>query len=130
MSGFFSRPNVELLDDNANDGRGRWRLRAPLVYLSGVAKRQITVPEGFETDFASVPRLPVAYWLTGGTANSAAIMHDYLYATGELPRKLADQVLLEAMEVTGVPWWRRQAMYWAVRLFGGGRYGPTYAAAG
>ena len=34
----------------------------------------ITIPAGFKTDLASVPRLPFAYWLTGGTANRPAVL--------------------------------------------------------
>jgi hypothetical protein len=33
-----------------------------------MAKRMITVPAGFQTDLASMPRLPVVYMLTGDTA--------------------------------------------------------------
>jgi hypothetical protein len=125
MSRFSSSLEVELIEDDSNDGRGTWRLTAPLVYESDLAGT-ITVPAGFVTDFASVPRVPVAFWLTGDTAHDAAVVHDYLYSTGELPREKADAVLLEAMAVTGIPAWRRYPMYWAVRAFGGRYFGPTY----
>jgi len=79
----------------------------------------ITVPAGFETDFASVPR---AFWRIvppWGEYSPAAVVHDYLYATALLPRAGADWVFLELMTELGVPWWKRQAMYRAVRLGGG-----------
>ena len=116
MSRFLTPLDVELIDDS--DGGGTWVLRSPLAYESNVAGCVICAPEGFRTDFASVPRAPVVYWLTGDVAHAAAVIHDYLYSTGGVTRKQADDVLLEAMAVTGVPAWRRYAMYWAVRAFG------------
>ncbi len=118
MSEFITKLDVELVDDLSNEGRGSWRLASPLTYSSDVSGLTITVPVGFITDFASVPRAPIAFWLTGDTAHEPAVIHDYLYATGLLPRALADSVLLEAMAVEGVPSWRRYAMYYAVRAFG------------
>lgn len=122
MSRFLTPLDVELVDDS--DGGGTWVLRSPLAYESSIAGRVICAPEGFRTDFASVPRIPVVYWLTGDVAHAAAVIHDYLYSTGGVSRELADDVLLEAMSVTGVPVWRRYAMYWAVRAFGA----PHFAA--
>lgn len=135
MSRFLTPLDVQLVDDTKADGRGWWALKADLVYLSDVARRRITVPKGYETDFASVPRVPIAYWLTGDTAHMAAVVHDWLYTTGLVPRDMADEVLLEAMAVEGVPAWRRYAMYWAVRAFGGGHFAeekspPSHKALG
>ena len=126
MIGFLTVLNVSLSDDQAADGRGYWVLNHPLVYQSVIAGRVIIVPEGFKTDFSSVPRLPLVYDLFGDTAHPAAVVHDFLYSTGELPREMADRVLLEAMAAEGVPAWRRLPMFWAVRLFGGRYFGPTY----
>lgn len=113
---------------------GRWRLLKPLEYQSDVAGRVIVVPEGFETDLASVPRLPVVYLLTGDTSSKAAVVHDYLYSTGEVSRKVADAVLKEASAVIGVSGWRRWLMWAGVRIGGSGRYagspGGTPAAPG
>ena len=86
----------------------------------------IEVPKGFQTDFASVPRIPLAYMLAGGTARRAAVLHDYLY-TQQRDREWADDVFLAAMEADGVPWWRRKIMYAAVRAFGEGPYSEKAA---
>ncbi|KRB73434.1 DUF1353 domain-containing protein [Noviherbaspirillum sp. Root189] len=94
------------------------RLDAPLVYESEVAGRIFIVPTGFETDLASVPRLPVAYLLFGGVGDAAAVVHDYLYTTQEVSRKVADDVLAEAMKVSGISAWRRGPMWIGVRMFG------------
>jgi hypothetical protein len=81
----------------------------------------ITVPAGFNNDLASVPRLPFAYWLAGGTAEKAGVVHDYLYSV-KAPRDLADEVFMAAMKAEAVPGWRRSLMYAAVRAFGGNYY--------
>jgi len=107
-------------DDNVDDGK--WRLGKPLSYSSKVARRVITVPAGFETDLASVPRLPVVYWLCGGRANKPAVVHDFLYTKGILPRDVADAVFLEAMQAVGVPFIYRRLMWAGVRLGGASHY--------
>lgn len=104
--------NAHTLDD------GEWALIAVLRFLSVVADRIFTVPVGFVTNYASVPRLPLAYWICGGIANEAAALHDYLYTSHAVSRRMADAVLLEAMKVTGVNFPRRWLMWLGVRLFG------------
>ena len=121
MSEFLTKLEVTLVDDTSNDGRGTWRVDKPFAYQSDVAHKLIIVPVGFLTDFASVPRLPVVFLLTGDSSHYAAVIHDYLYSTQLFPRKLCDQVLLEACSITGIPAWRRTLIYWGVR-FGGGSH--------
>lgn len=87
-------------------------------YYSERLGREIVVPAGFETDYASVPRLPFAYSLFGGVAKWAAVIHDYLYRTATASRADADAVFLEAMEASAVGSWRRYPMWAGVRLFG------------
>lgn len=100
----------------------KWLLVRNFVFKSDMCIAPIVVPAGFETDFASVPRLPLAYLLAGDTAHEAAVIHDYLYRTGKADRKTADEIFLEAMKAQGIPAWRRRLMYWAVRTFGGSSY--------
>lgn len=119
MSRFLSPLVLRLAGWEDSD---KWQLVSPLLYQSDVALETFTVPAGFVTDLASVPRVPVAYWLTGGTSNEAAVVHDYLYATGIVSRETADAVLREASAVTGVPAWRRWLMWSGVRLFGRSHY--------
>jgi len=97
---------------------GQWELLADLVYQSDVAAQTFTVPAGFITNFASVPRIPIVYELAGDTASNAATVHDYLYSTHIVTRSVADAVLREASDVTAVPDWRRQLMWAGVRVFG------------
>lgn len=78
----------------------------------------ISVPKGFITDLASVPRVFWSVFPPHGKYAKAAIIHDYLYEYRIFSRKRADDIFLEAMEVLGVAKWRRLSMYWAVRLGG------------
>lgn len=95
-----------------------WTILQPLIYESDVAQRVFIVPEGFVTDFASVPRLPLAFLLTGDQAHEAAVIHDYIYAHKLLTRSQADAVFKEAMGVSGEPGWRAWLMWAGVRLGG------------
>jgi hypothetical protein len=113
--------------DNQDDGQ--WIVHSALVYQSDVARQTFIVPRGFRTDLASVPRLPIVYWLTGGTSNEAAAIHDFLYSTHEVDRATADAVLREASAATGVPAWRRWLMWAGVRCFGGSHWEPTTSSA-
>jgi hypothetical protein len=124
MSQFHTRCALVAATDQDD---GCWVLCKPLVYESNVAKQTFIVPEGFETDLASVPRLPVVYLLTGDSARAAAVVHDYLYSTRKVSRKIADAVLLEASEVSGVPAWRRWLMWAGVRIGGSSHYSSSIA---
>lgn len=102
---------------------GRWVLLEPLVYESDVlGVGYVSVPGGFDTDFASVPRLPLMYWLLGDRANHAAVIHDYLYRTAIVTRGQADQVFVEAAGVEGVNWAARWAMWTGLRMGGWAAY--------
>ena len=83
----------------------------------------IRVPAGFSTDFASTPKW--LHWMLPPTGiyGKAAVLHDYLYSVYYTDsREFADKIFLEAMLVLGVPKWKANTMYKAVRLFGGSHY--------
>lgn len=101
----------------------RFQLDEELTYAVGAefSRELITVPAGFITDFASVPR-PIQLFLPKSIGRRAAILHDYLYHTkgeaGRYTRREADQIFLEALKVLRVPWLQRFPLYWGVRLGG------------
>ncbi len=101
----------------------RRKLVAPLEFYSAKFDRTFIVPAGYITDLASVPRLPVIYWLFGGTSDEAAALHDWSY-DGVLSRKDCDELFNEASKAGGAPGWRTGPMWLAVRLFAGSNYGP------
>lgn len=97
----------------------RWEIvDHPFRFASKAAGMIVLVPLGFVTDFASVPRVPLAYWLTGGCADESAVVHDYLYQTHKVGFMVANLVFLEGMKAQHIVWWRRQIMFIAVCLAG------------
>jgi hypothetical protein len=115
----FTPLRVELIEGTG--GTPRYRLIEPLVYsrdLDGDGLHVI-VPAGFETDFASIPRMFWPLLPHDGPWAQASVVHDYLYERGTCSRFLADAIFRDAMAALGVPWYRRVPMYYAVRLFGG-----------
>lgn len=107
--------------DSSSDQRGTWTLIAPLVYHSDLTGF-VTVPAGFVTDFASVPRIPVAFLLAGDCGQEAAVVHDFLYTTHQVDRATADAVFREALLAGGEPRWRAWLMWLGVRIGGVGPY--------
>jgi hypothetical protein len=101
------------------DGR-TWVLRSEFGYDVGAegSNDQITIPVGFQTDFASIPRPFWAVLPKWGTYGNAAVIHDWLYWKQDRSRADADAVLLEGMVVFGVSSFVRYTIYTAVRLFG------------
>jgi hypothetical protein len=94
-----------------------YRLLAPLRYYSAILGREIVVPDGFVTNFASVPA-PARIFISGhGNDRWGATVHDYLYSIKH-DRKEADKVFLEALECKGVNVIKRRVMYRGVRTGG------------
>lgn len=104
---------------------GRFVLLAPLRYASDVLDTFITVPAGFETDLASIPRGLWNLIPKIGAYDAPAVVHDYLYATNGITRAQADAVLYEAMTEAGVVRRMRWLIYAGVRL-GGRRAWDTH----
>ena len=110
---------TELVVDDCCDAYAR--LVSPLSYESDLLEKIITVPVGFETDFASVPRVPIVYWFWGGRAHREAVLHDYLYRIDSDPvvsEEVANKVFFEAMQARGKGFFVRWPMYWGVCLGG------------
>jgi len=102
------------------DGK-TWELVEPFeYYLDEPDGEKITVPTGFCTDFASIPRF--AWSIIGGPwgkYGKAAVIHDWGYHKTLYTRKIMDRIFLEAMEVLGVGRIKRRTMWLAVRWFAG-----------
>lgn len=116
IGAWLSNIRIELLPD----GR-RARLIEPLIcWLPG--GYSMKVPVGFETDFASIPRIFWRVLPPWGRYSGASVVHDWLYRERKLPRKNADQLFIALMQSSGCNAVERVAMYAAVRLFGGFSY--------
>jgi len=101
MGRFLNKLQVAKTDHRAN-GRS-YQLTDHLIYDSNTVGI-IIVPKGFETDFSSVPRLPLAFWLFGAIGDEEGALHDYLYTDhmtcchgSPIDRATADKVLRGAI---------------------------------
>lgn len=119
MSEFKTHLETEQLTDDV------FALTAPLVYKSDLLGCTITVPVGFQSDGASVPRVPIAYMLYGNRAHHEAVIHDYLYRIDSepvMPLKIANNVFLEAMQARGKSSWIAYVMWLGVCMGGWASY--------
>jgi hypothetical protein len=95
----------------------RWVLLCPVVYFG--REDRFEVPAGFDTDFASVPR--VFWWLVPryGRYTKASVLHDHLCELarlGQFGRRDADGIFRRSMREEQVNFLRRWVMWAAVRL--------------
>lgn len=133
-----------LLDDRTHgvtrDGRSLWGVERLLSYRTDVGGAgTITVPPGFVTDLASIPRLVSGVLPPDGPWLKAAIVHDFLYGTHgtgvwqahppgitrptPYSREEADAILREAMEDRGVGVVQRALIWSGVRVGGAKGWG-------
>jgi len=88
-------------------------------YRVGATRHEIVVPEGFVTDYASIPAGPFrALFERQGRYSRAALVHDYLYWSQSCSRAQADNLFMIAMTELGVRERERGPIYQAVRLGG------------
>ena len=97
-------------------------LLAPLIYYSVFLDREVQVPTGFSTDFASIPRLLQNVIQVNGRHRSAAVIHDYLCSLVDigspgLTQGMADKVFREAMWCLDVEFVQSSIMYRMVRRY-------------
>lgn len=101
-----------------------WKVTADFYYDTDVplvSGHRVSVPAGFVTDFASIPKFLWNLLPPVGSYGKAAVIHDRLYRTPSLAtRAQADRVLLEAMTFLGTAWYVRYVIYAGVRV--GGRF--------
>ncbi len=138
MTYIYKSPVIEILNDTD------FELVEPFMFQwhDEESTRRITIPKGFVTDGASIPRF--CWSLTGliptGVHMGAAVVHDWLYQrrgfvnegalevvfrdfntpiNEQWTRADCDRMFRRIMQTAGETPWKTQAMYWAVRLFGG-----------
>jgi hypothetical protein len=78
----------------------------------------ICVPEGFVTDFASIPRIFWPFIDKLGPQAWPAVVHDYLYTTHPEGRPWADTVFFEALKANSAGLLTRATCFAMVRAFG------------
>ena len=105
------------IDMHRSDDMGNvYTLREPIHY------RELTVPVGFESDGASVPRFFWRLVFPPGDVQAlrAAFLHDFIYRTHPegWDRAKADDLFYEVLVADGVPKWRAWLAWSGVRLGG------------
>ena len=124
----FTEPLLVEITHRSSKGRVLATVHRPFFfYLTDLAGEWVVVPKGYDTDFASTPRLTWGIFPPLGPYAKAAVVHDYLCthalilkpdgSTRKCTRLEGDQIFLKAMEILGVPKWKRRTMYAAVRFF-------------
>ncbi|WP_339928979.1 DUF1353 domain-containing protein [uncultured Brevundimonas sp.] len=123
-------PKPVFLDrEDIRAGRGNrlvYALDRDFHYCSRALNAVITVPRSFVTDFISVPSLLQWAKKPHAPGYQAAIIHDWLYASGgggEAARERADYVFYEALGDYGVSDTERSRLHFAVRQGGSRGYG-------
>lgn len=103
----------------------RFELTSPFIIYIGNKDLHIdlTIPAGFWTDFASIPKAIQNILSPLDSHLRAAVLHDYLYYKQVLnykpiTRAFADKLFLDGMKTCGTGKIKRYTMYYAVRSFG------------
>lgn len=98
---------------------GRYRLNDDIVvFLDRFTP--IIIPQGFKTDFGSVPKF--LHWFIDKDDRHflvGFILHDVHYLVQSIDRGTADSVLRLNAGRLGASWIRKNAVYYALRMFGG-----------
>jgi hypothetical protein len=109
---FITKLQVEEVDSRD------WRLLSDLIFKTKDVEYR--VPEGYQTDFASVPRATAWLYPRTGLYSKSAVLHDWLITdmlpTGYITSRHVDRMFREAMKVSGVSIPRRWVMWAGVRL--------------
>lgn len=115
----FLTGNVKIEEDANSNMK---RLLEDVIYQDKYG-RVFTVPAGYETDYASIPRALSWVYPKDGPYRKAAIVHDYLITNGldkkefEIESNRVDEIFREAMDdIGGIPKIRQYIMWTGVRL--------------
>lgn len=113
---------IELEDAGMRGSSRLFKLTADFRFYS--SKGLITVPKGFITDGASIPKMFWSIFAPFGQYFQSALIHDWLYSSNnkQFTREEADFLLNEGMIILGVPWIQRVLILRTVRIFGGFAY--------
>lgn len=95
------------------------KLTKPFTYVSK-RNKIYALPIGFVSDGASIPKL---LWSVIGSPFTGKYekpvwIHDWNYKTQKIKRNLADKIFYEGMVEERVSLWKRQTMWFGVRVGG------------
>jgi len=123
---YFPLPLI--VEDMADGSAYQFRTTSPFVFSwCGTDKqppRDIVVPKGFATDFASIPRPLQGFLDAVNDVAPAAVIHDFLYTSQMFEsRAMADRIFFDALRANGVSWMRARTLWAGVRLGGWIKWG-------
>lgn len=113
----FQTQNLVLEELPIQNRKVKWKLKEPVVYQTKTGEK-ITVPVGFVTDLAQIPRTLWFLYAPFGKYQKSAVVHDYLYRFQKKSRKEQDKIFYNAMKSDGVATGIRHLIYRFVRMFG------------
>lgn len=116
MSQFKSKLVLSPMPDGS-----QWALHDYLIYQSDLAG-EISVPSGFISDLASIPKIFWNVLPPFGLYSAAAVIHDWLYFSATGTEAQANAVLREAMMLLGCDDKTVSEIYTAVSAFGAGAW--------
>lgn len=77
-----------------------WVVESELAYLH--EGERISVPKGFITDLASIPKIFRNVLNVNGKSRKPAVLHDYLYCSKIFERSVADYIFYKALVSEGM----------------------------
>ena len=117
-------------EHTARNGEKTYTVVGCLTFYVGdrAANYWVNIPHGYRVTGADVPRLFKFLLPAKSKHGRAAIIHHYLCATGKarikkvrckIERDVANEIFMQAMQVSGVGFIRRWVLYLIACLYGG-----------
>jgi hypothetical protein len=101
------------------DKQKPWRFELLVdVEITLSTGESLTIPAGYKTDFATIPRLFRGIVWGSGNHNLATLIHDWLYDNQIGTRLSADREMLYWLKKAGCSNLKAYTMYYAVRVGG------------
>ena len=111
---------IELSDPPCVKPHHGYRYQTCSDYSINIDGMPFIVPEGFDTDFASIPKF--LWWKIApheARLVAPSIVHDFMYqCPGDITRKYADNVYYTALIQSGIPAGEALRIYYVVRYAG------------
>lgn len=120
-------PEFLELIDMSNSEDPKFQLSTDVLYIFKFKDQVLTIeiPQGFKTDFASVPKNFRSIIGNVNKYNKCWLLHDWLYSKNcdfKVSRKEADDILKDLLDQKGMDSLDQWLTYTSVRLFGASRF--------
>lgn len=120
-------PEFLELIDMSNSEDPKFQLSTDVLYIFKFKDQVLTsvIPQGFKTDFASVPKKFRNVIGNVNKYNKIWLLHDWLYSKNcdfKVSRKEADDILKDLLDQKGMNGLDQWLTYTSVRIFGGSRF--------